>query len=353
MRYKRFGNSGLRVSEVALGTGTFGTSLGSGADREQSKRLFDAFAEAGGNLFDCADAYQNGEAEQFLGDFIRSDRDHFAVATKYTTAMQTRSLLKTGNSRKALIHSLEQSLRRFGSDYVDILWVHFPDHVTPVEEIVRAMDDVVRAGKVRYIGFSDFPAWRIATAATLAALRGVTPVSGVQIEYSLAERSAERELIPMASAFGLAAMVWSPLGGGLLSGKYRRGQRGRRESGAGAGGVCNLSAEHESSVLDALEAAADELGATMAQVAIAWIRQKGEDAGATMIPIIGARRSDQLSDNLGALQLRLSQEQLEHLDHASAIPMGFPHDFVSSAGLLDTQSAGCWSNLDRPRAAVL
>jgi aryl-alcohol dehydrogenase-like predicted oxidoreductase len=347
-----FGKTGLRVSEVALGTGTFGTTHGSGADREQSKRLFDTFVEAGGNLFDCADAYQGGEAEQLLGEFIRSDRDSFAVATKYTTANHASSLLKAGNSRKAMIWSLEQSLRRLGTDYVDIYWVHFPDHVTPIEEMLRSFDDLVRSGKVRYFGFSDFPAWRVARAATIAELRGWSAPSAVQIEYSLAERSAERELIPMASALGLAALVWSPLGGGLLSGKYKRGERGRRDSAAGAGSVRTLEPEREGPVLEAVEAVARELGATMAQVAIAWVRARGEQTGTTMIPIIGSRKTEQLVDNLGALDIRLSADQRDRLDAASRIAPGFPHEFIESEGLLGSQSAGLWDRIDRPAASI-
>jgi aryl-alcohol dehydrogenase-like predicted oxidoreductase len=353
MRYKVFGSGGLRVSEVALGTGTFGTKLDSGADRQQSKRIFDAFVKAGGNLFDCADAYQGGEAETLLGDFISCDRDSFAVATKYTTGMLSGSLLKTGNSRRAMTRSLEQSLKRLCTEYVDIFWVHFPDHLTPVEEILHGFDDIVRAGKAHYVGFSDFPAWRVSAAKVMADLRGWTPVSGLQIEYSLAERTAERELIPMAGAAGLATMVWSPLGGGVLTGKYQRGEKGRRESGSGAGVVREMASERARDILSAVQAIATELGVSMAQVALAWVKARGAATGTSMIPILGARTVKQLDDNLGAISLTLSEEQMERLDRASAIALGFPHEFVQSEGLLETQSAGLWSQIDRPRGGVM
>lgn len=352
MRYKLFGHTGLRVSEVALGTGTFGTTWGSGADKTEARQLFDHFLASGGTLFDCADGYQGGEAERLLGEFIRTERANVAVATKYTTALGARSLLQTGNSRRAMVLSLEQSLRRMGTEYVDIFWVHFPDHVTPVEEILQGFDDIVRAGKAHYVGFSDFPAWRVSRAAAIAELRGWSPVCGVQIEYSLAERSAERELIPMASALGLAVVVWSALGGGLLTGKYRRGESGRRDSGSGAGALRSLDPHREAQLLAAIDATVSETGASAAQVAIAWVRAKGTASGATFIPIIGARRLEQLKDNLAAVDLQLSPAQVARLDEASVLPMGFPHEFTHSDALLDAQSGGYWSQLDRRRPHI-
>ncbi len=348
MRYRPFGSSGLRVSEAALGTGTFGTRWGSGAEKPVAKQIFDAYVAAGGNFFDCASAYQAGQAEEFLGEFIRAERESFAISTKYTTASEKASILNTGNSRKTMLQSLDGSLKRLGTDYVDLFWVHYADYVTPVDEIMKAFDDVVRAGKARYVGFSDFPAWRVARAATVAELRGWSPVSAVQLEYSLAERSAERELIPMASAFGLAVVVWSALGGGLLTGKYRRGESGRRETGSGAGQFKTLSQDQEDRILQAVEEVAAALGATFAQVAIAWVRAQTEAWGVSFLPIIGARTIDQLADNLGALDVTLSADQLSRLNEASAVPMGFPHDFIQGKGLLNAQSGGMWDRLDRP-----
>jgi aryl-alcohol dehydrogenase-like predicted oxidoreductase len=352
VRYKVFGNTGLRVSEMALGTGTFGTKWGSGADKPQARELFDHFVEQGGTLLDCADGYQGGEAESYLGEFIRAERANLAVATKFTTALGARSLLQTGNSRKAMVHSLEQSLKRLGTEYVDIYWVHFPDHVTPVDEIMRGLDDIVRAGKAHYIGLSDFPAWRVARAATFAELRAMTPLAAVQIEYSLAERTAEREVIPMASAFGMAVAIWSPLGGGMLTGKYRRGETGRRESGFGAGGLRTLDAPTETRLFAALDATAQELGVSLAQVAIAWVRHRGDHYGASFFPIIGSRKLAQLKDNLAAINVTLSAEQLQRLDAASAVPLGFPHEFIQGDALLDAQSGGLWQKLDRLRRFV-
>src|SRR5258705_3193178 len=222
MRYKILGRlTGLRVSELALGTGMFGTKWGHGADRDESRRLFDGYLEAGGNFLDTSDSYQFGESESLLGEFIKARRSVLVVATKYAQSADPRgSLSVTGNSRKAMVCSLEASLKRLGTDRIDLYWVHMPDGVTPIEEIVRGLDDLVRSGKVLYIGLSDFPAWRTSAAAMLAELRGWTPIAAQQIEYSLVQRTPERELLPMAAAFGLATIAWSPLGGGVLTGVH-------------------------------------------------------------------------------------------------------------------------------------
>ncbi|BAK66521.1 putative oxidoreductase [Sphingobium sp. SYK-6] len=351
MKYKLFGRTGLRVSEIALGTATFGTRWGWGADREASRVLFDRFVEAGGNFFDCADGYQNGESESLLGEFIRSDRDAFAISTKYTSAAGAKSLLKTGNSLKGMMHSLEGSLKRLGTDYVDLFWVHFSDLVTPTEEIMRGFDDVVRSGKARYVGFSDFPAWRVARAATIAELRGWAPVTAVQVEFSLAERSAEREFFPMADGLGLAVVIWAALGGGILTGKYRRGEAGRRERGGGA--VRGMSGEQESRIIEAIEAVGRGAGASPAQVAIAWVRAKtAAYTGSTAMPIIGARTLEQLDDNLGALPLVLDEAHVEMLDAASAQPLGFPHELLTRDTMQSVQTGGYWSDLIKPSQTI-
>lgn len=349
MQYKMFGQTGLRVSEVALGTGTFGTEWGWGCTREESASLFGKFVDAGGNLFDCADGYQNGQAETFLGELIRHDRDNFIVSTKYTTAVGARSIAKTGNNRKAMMHGIEGSLKRMGTDYVDIFWVHLPDQVTPVEEIARGLEDVVRDGKARFIGFSDFPAWRVSRAATLAELRGWTRPAAIQIEFSLAERSAERELIPMADGYGFAVMIWAALGGGILTGKYRRGETGRLDRGGGA--IRHMSAEREGRILDALESVSAALGATPAQVAIAWVRSR-ETPGSSFIPILGARTLSQLSDNLAAIELRLDPVHCAMLNDASAIEAGFPHEVITRDYIYDLQSGGLWDSIVRPAGTV-
>jgi aryl-alcohol dehydrogenase-like predicted oxidoreductase len=231
VRYKVFGrHTGLRVSELVLGTGTFGTRWGHGSAPDEARRILDAYAEAGGNFIDTADSYQFGEAEELLGRFLQGRRDAFVLATKFTQgATPDGGLLVTGNSRKAMVASLDASLRRLRTDRIDLYWVHYADSVTPVEEIVRGFDDLVRAGKILHAGLSDFPAWRVARAATIAELRGSAPIAGLQVEHSLVERTAEQDLLPMGQALGLGIVAWSPLGGGMLTGKYRRGEAGRAQ----------------------------------------------------------------------------------------------------------------------------
>src|SRR3974390_2086324 len=220
MRYTLLGRSGLRVSELALGTMTFGTDWGWGASESESAKQFELFAEAGGTLIDTADKYTDGSAESILGDLLAADRDHFVVGTKYSLNMRDGDLNAGGNHRKSLVQALEASLRRLRPDYVDVLWLHAWDYLTPPEEVMRALDDQVRLGKVLYLGISDTPAWVVAQLQTLASERGWSAFAGVQIEYSLVQREVERELIPMARGLGLGVLAWGPLGAGVLSGKY-------------------------------------------------------------------------------------------------------------------------------------
>ncbi len=329
MRYKLFGNhTGLRVSELALGTASFGTGWGYGAEREQAQKLFDMYADTGGNFIDCADTYQNGEAETLVGEFVASDRDHFVVATKFTLdADPNGGISRTGNSRKNMVRSVEASLKRLKTDRIDLYWVHMSDGVTPVEEIARGFDDLARAGKIVYAGISDFPAWRVARAATIAELRGWAPIIGLQIEYSLVERSPDRELLPMAEAMGLGTAVWSPLGGGTLSGKYRRGEEGRLSRGGRL--VHKEEGGQKTAVVDLLHVIANETGASPAQVAIAWLRHKAAVSSSTIVPILGARTLDQLSDNLKSLSVVLSEDQAQRLEEVSAVPLGFPHQMLN------------------------
>ncbi|MBN8830102.1 MAG: aldo/keto reductase [Sphingomonadales bacterium] len=349
MRYRLLGKSGLKVSEVALGTGTFGTAWGWGCTREESLSLFGQFVDAGGNLFDCADGYQNGEAETMIGEFVQHDRDNFILSTKYTTAVGALSVAKTGNSRKAMMHGIEGSLKRLRTDHVDIFWVHMPDLVTPTDEIIRGLEDVVCSGKALYIGISDFPAWKISRAVTLAELRAWSPISAIQIEYSLAERTAERELIPMADAYGLSVFIWASLGGGILTGKYRRGEVGRLTKGGGS--IRAFAAGHEDAILDVIESVAADLGRTTAQVAIAWVRAK-ETRGCSFIPILGARNGQQLRDNLAAIALDLSPEHVARLDAASAIEPGFPHELVSRNEMKALHTGGFWEQIVQRNSAI-
>ena len=223
MRYRLLGPSGLRVSELCLGTMSFGEAWGFGADEKQSHRILDAFAEAGGNFVDTANAYHEGQSEEILGSFLGPDRDRWVVATKYTLAMRPGDPNAAGNSRKNLRASVEASLRRLRTDYLDVLWVHAWDYTCPVEEVMRGLDDLVSAGKVNHVALSDAPAWVASAANTLATLRGWSPLVALQAEYSLLERTAERELLPVAEAFGLSLCAWAPMGAGILTGKYTRG----------------------------------------------------------------------------------------------------------------------------------
>jgi aryl-alcohol dehydrogenase-like predicted oxidoreductase len=319
MRYKLFGHTGLRVAELALGTMTFGPDWGWGADKDESRAMFDAYAEAGGNFIDTANRYTNGTAERLVGEFVGDDRDRFVIATKYTLSLDAQDPNGSGNHRKSLVTALDASLRRLGTDYVDIYWVHIWDTFTPIEEMMRALDDQVRAGKVLYIGISDAPAWVVARATTLAEERGWTAFSGLQSQYSLVERNAERELLPMSVNLDLSFTAWGALGTGLLSGKYNadRDTQGRLHS---WGGVSEQKLEVAAAVIDV----AKDIGATPSQVALSWVRQKSP----TMIPIVGARKASQLQDNLGCVDVELTEEQRARLDEASAIELGFPYDFI-------------------------
>jgi len=322
MRYRILGRSGLRVSTFALGTGNFGKGWGYGTEVAEARKIYDAYRSAGGNFIDTADQYQFGQAESMLADFIGPERDDIVLATKYSLgATHGAGLQHTGNSRKAMVQSVEASLKRLKTDRIDLLWVHMPDGVTPIEEIARGLNDLSRGGKILYGGLSDFPAWRCATAATLAELRGWAPVVAVQMEYSLVERTAERELLPMTAAFGLAPVIWSPLGGGLLTGKYRKGEQGRAQ---GLGVVIqHESDERRAATLDAVLEIAGELGVSPGQVAIAWTLSRG------VLPILGPRTLEQFTDNLAAADVRLSEAQLIRLDEVSATPLGFPHEVVA------------------------
>jgi aryl-alcohol dehydrogenase-like predicted oxidoreductase len=327
MRYKLLGRTGLRVSEACLGTMTFGEGWGWGASRAECARMVDAFAEAGGNFIDTANHYTGGQSERIVGELIAPERERWVLATKYVLNQRPDDPNGGGSHRKNLVQSLDASLRRLGTDYVDLLWVHIWDAFTPVEEVVRALDDVVRAGKVLYVGISDTPAWIVAQAVTLADARGWTRFAGLQVPYSLVERAAERDLLPMAGGLELTVTTWGPLGGGLLTGRYgadRPLPDGARLTVTGAHGERMLS-ERNLAIAGAVAALGVERGATPSQVAIAWVR--AQQARSVVVPILGARSREQLEDNLGALELELSAPELARLDEESRIELGFPHDF--------------------------
>jgi aryl-alcohol dehydrogenase-like predicted oxidoreductase len=324
MRYRLLGKSGLRVSELCLGTMTFGEDWGWGSSKEESRKVYDAFLEAGGNFIDTANVYTNGTSETLLGEFMAGHRDRIVLATKYTNAAPGNDPNAAGNHRKSMMRAAEASLGRLKTDYIDLYWLHIWDQMTPVDEVMRGFDDLVTQGKVLYAGVSDAPAWWIAQANTLAELRGWTKFAGLQIEYSLVERTIERELVPMANAFKLGLVAWSPLGGGLLSGKYHSGDKKseRRFSDEGMQQFLRKG-EQADRIVATLEKVSKETGRSAAQVALAWLRYRE----IPVIPIIGARRIPQLKDNLDSLTLELSEKQVAALNEASAIDLGFPHDF--------------------------
>ncbi len=328
MRYKLLGRTGLRVSELCLGTMTFGEGWGWGASKEECIRIFDAYAGAGGNFVDTANYYTNGESEQIVGELIAAERERWVLATKYVLNTRPADPNGGGSHRKNMVQALETSLKRLGTDYIDVYWVHIWDAFTPVEEVVRALDDMVRSGKVLYVGISDTPAWLVSQAVTLADLRGWTRFAGLQVPYSLVERSVERDLLPMARALDLSVTSWAPLGGGLLTGRYGT-DRARPEEGrlAGIGGrhAEQVLSERNLAIADVVNEVAAERSVTPTQVAIAWVRAQQQRS--VVIPIVGARTREQIEDNIGALDVELSEAELQRLDEVSRIELGFPNDF--------------------------
>jgi aryl-alcohol dehydrogenase-like predicted oxidoreductase len=323
MRYKLLGPSGLRVSELCLGTMSFGDAWGFGADEKEAHRILSAFADAGGNFIDTANKYHEGQSEEIVGSFLGPGRDRFVVATKYTLAMGPGDPNAAGNSRKNLRSSVEASLRRLRTDYLDLLWVHAWDYTTPVEEVMRGLDDLVTAGKVNHVALSDAPAWVAAQASTVAALRGWSPLVALQVEYSLLERTADRELLPMAEAFGLSVCAWAPMGAGILTGKYTRGAAVPTDSRRAPANQGRLT-ERNRRIAEAVDGVADQLGASSAQVALAWARQRDR----RIIPITGVRTLDQLEDILGCLEVELPAEHLAELNEVSRIELGFPYELL-------------------------
>lgn len=344
MRYKLFGRSGLRVSELALGTMTFGENWGWGASREASRAIFDAYAAAGGNFIDTANRYTEGTAEKFVGDFIHADREHFVLASKYTLKMRPGDPNFSGNHRKNLVQSVRASLKRLNTDYLDLLWVHAWDFTTPVEEVLRGLDDLVRQGLALYVGISDTPAWVVSYANAIADLRGWSRFVGLQIRYSLADRAAERDLLPMARALDLAVTPWSVLGAGVLTGKYN-------DQAKGSGRAARWDkTEKQLAIAREVQAVAHDLAATPSQVAIAWVRQQGDARHAPIIPLLGATRVEQLQDNLGALNVTLAPAHLARLEAVSAIELGFPHDFLAAPEVRELVFGGAAGQIDNHRA---
>ncbi|MFI6905342.1 aldo/keto reductase [Nonomuraea sp. NPDC050394] len=315
MRYRLLGRTGLRVSELFFGAMGF---YEGGAGKEH-RAMLDAYEGAGGNVIDTASAY--GESESVLGELLAGRRERLVLATKYSISRDQTDPNAAGNHRKNLVHSLEQSLRRLRTDYVDLLWVHLWDRRTPLEETMRALDDAVRAGKVLYVGISDAPAWVVSRANTLAEWRGWTPFAGVQVPYSLLKRDVERELLPMAGELGLSVAAWGPLAGGVLSGKFSGGEGAEGPTRVDPGTL----GDRDHAVARAVREVAGEVGASPSQVAIAWTRARHP----FVHPIVGARDARQLADNLGAAEVVLDGEVVRRLEAAAAFEAGFPGDFLA------------------------
>jgi aryl-alcohol dehydrogenase-like predicted oxidoreductase len=320
---------------------TFGEDWGWGSDKEESRAVFQAFAEAGGNFLDTANIYTNGTSETLVGEFVKGDREKWVIATKYSLNTRPGDVNACGNHRKNLFQAVEASLKRLGTDYIDLLWLHIWDSLTPMEEVMRAFDDLVRMGKVLYIGISDSPAWIVSQANTLATLRGWTPFIGLQIEYSLKERTPERELLPMAKALNIGVTAWSPLGGGVLTGKYNQPNPvdGRLSMTDQPFQILDRDLKIAETVLEI----AREIGKSPAQVALNWLRNRPN----SVIPIIGARKLSQLQDNLACVDFNLTGEHLQRLDNISAISLGFPHELLASQFVRDILLGGVAAQLDR------
>lgn len=327
--YVTLGRSGLRVSPICLGAMTFGLEWGFGSDPETSVAVISRYLERGGNFIDTANIYTKGHSEAILGEYFtngpgRGNRDRVVIATKFMGNMYRGDPNGGGAGRKAVLHQLEDSLRRLKTDHIDLYWAHFWDRHTPIDELMRTLDRAVQDGKVRYIGFSDHPAWVCVQAQYEAIFRGWTPLVALQIEYSLLQRTVEPELMSMARAMGLGVTPWSPLAGGLLSGKFSRANPPAADGDSRVKPESKRIGEHAWRVVDALQDIARAKGMSVAQTAIRWCMQRDGVAST----IIGARTLAQLEDNLGACEASLSAEEMRRLDEASAVPIPFPWEFL-------------------------
>jgi aryl-alcohol dehydrogenase-like predicted oxidoreductase len=384
MKYFLLGKSGLRVSEICLGTMTFGKEWGWGASKEESRKIFDAYVDAGGNFIDTANIYTDGTSEKYVSDFVSYDRDRFVIATKYTSNTRAGDPNAGGNHRKNMVQSLEASLKRLNTDYIDLYWVHAWDQTTPIEEMMRALDDMVKSGKILYIGISDAPAWVVSQANTLANLKGWTEFASIQIEYSLIERTSERELLPMANVLDIGITAWSPLGSGVLTGKYNKSsnkeyknntvnkgykqtesttndtntstsssslsasdqQNSSRLNVANFSELSNtLLKERNLRIAEEVVNIAGEIKRTPSQVALNWIRHSKKILRNKIIPIIGAKNLVQINDNLACMEFVLSDEYIQRLNEVSKIELGFPHNFLSTDAIRNIIYGGTYSSI--------
>lgn len=338
MRYKLLGRSGLKVSELCLGTMGFGTEAGWGADKDTSFAIMEAYANAGGNFLDTANIYKMGTSERIIGEFVSPrDRDYWVIATKYSLKDNNTNPNASGNNRKNMMRSVEESLKRLQTDFIDVLYLHIWDDLTPIDEVLRGLDDLIRQGKVSYAAISDTPAWIVAKGNTMAELMGWSQFIALQVEYSLLQRTPERDLIPMAKHYNMTVTPWAPLAGGALTGKYLRGDAGRLKEGS------NRLNERSASITRVVMAIAEELGVQPAHVALKWTMQKGFSC----IPIVGATKLQQLAENLQTVDVTLSAEQLQRLDDASAIVMGFPNDFLNEDGVKQNNFGGFYERIEK------
>jgi len=338
MKYKLLGRSGLKVSELCLGTMGFGTEAGWGADKETSFAIMDTFANAGGNFIDTANIYKLGTSEKIIGEYLHNhDRDHFVVATKYSLKDNLTNPNASGNNRKNMMRSVEDSLKRLKMDFIDLFYLHIWDDLTPIDEVLRGMDDLVKQGKINYAAISDTPAWVVAKGNTMAELMGWSRFVALQVEYSLLARTPERELIPMAKHFGMTVTPWAPLGGGALTGKYLRGEQGRIKP------ESNRRNERAERITKVVVAIAEELGVSPANVALKWTMQQGVSS----IPIVGATKLNQLEDNLKTIDVELSSEHLQKLSEVSAIELGFPGDFFKEEGVKTNNFGGFYDRIEK------
>lgn len=331
MKYKLLGKTGLKVSELCLGTMGFGTESGWGTDLETTKKIVERFVDAGGNFLDTANRYTNGTSEKFIGEITQSNRDYFVLATKYSLITAPgNNINAAGNSVKNMKLSLEASLKRLKTDYIDLFYLHIWDGYSPIEEVMRGMEELVKSGKVMYIGISDTPAWIIAKGQTYAEMLGWNSFAALQVEYSLLQRSTEADLLPMANHFGMSILPWAPLAGGALTGKYIRGEQGRITE------ASKRRNERAMAITKVVMSIANELNCDPSSVALQWIKQRYEQA----IPIVGVTKLDQLDLNLKSIHVTLSENHLQLLNEASKIEFGFPHEFMREENVREYVTGG-------------
>lgn len=329
MKYRLFGRSGLRVSELCLGTMTFGEEFNWGNNKSESHKVFNTFLEAGGNFLDTANYYTRGTSESILGEFIAPVRDKVVIATKYSLTTDPSNPNAQGNHKKNMVQSLNQSLKRLKTDYIDLYWIHAWDFSTPEDEVLRALDDLVRAGKILHIGISNAPAWVIARSNAIAELKNWTCFTGLQAEYNLLERSVERDLIPMAEALNIGITAWSPLGMGVLTGKYLEQTAAASRFGINPALGNEVITPRNQEIAKIVVLIAKELNRPAAQIALRWLIQK---KGA-VIPIVGAKTAEQLKENLSCIHFELTTNHMKMLDEISKIELGYPHDFLRKEGI--------------------